>query len=303
MARLSVGSLLWPSDCYRLDLHLPGFETEEQAADEARLRTRILRIDAAGHGGDWGRKAIALADKIDPDLNAQFSRSPADPRYMRDQRIRIIGALWKLYDSLGHVNVRRCDVIRTNWNLDIFDFIHEDAARLKNEFRSAIVRTKARLQWNGIDTTGRFIFAALHGEFDPEGLAFQLHYHIIEDDEDAVVIDSLRDRKGFITPRRTDAYERGAADDRVTTPVRVTRKPLTNVPAALSYLLKSYWFQHARRETSSGSKKLNRTGQRIKPPFLSTQLLWIDKFDIADLILMIGLRINRDGFIITDIRT
>lgn len=289
----------WPEDAFRLDLHARDFETEEQAVDEARLRANILRIDAAKHGGDWGRRARALANKIDPDLNPRFSRSLADPRYMRDQRIRIIGALWKLYDSLGHLNVRRCDVIRTDWNLGLVDFIDEDAARVKNEFRSTIVRTTARLQRQGIETAGRFIFAALHGEFDPDGMAFQLHYHVVEDDQAAIVIDSLRDRQGFITPRRSDAVELGAADGHVATPVRVTHAQLTNVASALGYLLKSYWLQYPRIETATGSKKLTGKGRRIQSPFLSAQLLWMDKFDIADMILMVGLRVTREGLIQT----
>lgn len=295
MSGLSFDDLPWPEKKYRIDLLVEGFETWKQAQDEARSRAKILRSDARNHGGDWGQDARALADKIDPELNPEFSRSLADPRYMRDLRIRIIGALWKLYDSLGHVNVRRCDVIRTNWNLDLFDFIDEDAVRLKNEFRSTIVRTKARLKREGVETAGSFIFAALHGEFDPTGLMFQLHYHVIEDDEDATVIDSLRDRKGFVAPRRSDAAELGAADGHVTTPVRVTRKPLTNLPSALGYLLKSYWLQYARVKRSGGSKKQNNNGQRIESPYLSTQLMWIDQFKIGDLILMMGLRITRDG--------
>lgn len=126
-----------------------------------------------------------------------------------------------------------------------------------------------------------------------------MHYHAVEEDEEAVVIDSLRDRRGFISPKRSDAAERGAADSPVTTPIRVTRKPLTNIPSALGYLLKSYWLQYAREETSTGSKKLNGKGQRIESPYLSTQLMWMDQFTINDMILMMGLQVTREGLVLT----
>ena len=301
MAGLGIGDLPWPEDRYRIDLLVDEFETTPGSDDEARLRSNVLRIDAGLHGGEWGSRARELADRLDPNINPGWAITPADPRYMRDMRIRFTGAVLKLLEEIGHPHVRRCDVIRPDWNRSFDALPSEDPKRLKNEFRSTLVRTKAGLRDKGIDTAGRFIIAALHGDFEPEKLTYQLHFHMLEEDENAIVVDNLRDRKGFISPKRSDADDHGAADGHVATPVRVRRKPMTNQAYAVGYLLKSYWLQYPRVEVTSGSKKLKRKGQRIDAPFLSHQLLWMDTLTISDLILLIGLRVTREGLVPTRI--
>lgn len=299
MSGLGIGDLGWPNDEYRPDLHVPGFETEADAADEDRTRGRILRADSGNHGGGWGEKARALADKLDPDLNPEIPETPASARYMRDQRIRIIGALWKLLVEVGLSDVRRCDIIREDWNLDLAQFIDERPARLKEEIRATINRIKSALRRQEIDTSGRFFFAVLHGEFDPTGLMYQLHFHVLEEHAKAIVADNLRDRAGFVSPRRKDADEHGASGSHVTTPVRIARRPITNLAYALGYLIKSYWLQYPRGRSSAGSKKATDKGQRIMSPYLSAQLLWMADLTISDLVMMIGLRVTKDGLTLT----
>lgn len=75
--------------------HAPGFETQKAVAGEDRLRAARLRRVAAKLSGARARKLDELADAIDPDVTVNAT-TPASSRYMRLQRIRIIGALWEL---------------------------------------------------------------------------------------------------------------------------------------------------------------------------------------------------------------
>lgn len=299
MSGLGIEDLGPPPRKYRIDLHVPEFETRVYVTLEDRIRAQNLRADAARHGGKWGKMARALADKLDPDLNPGIPDTPASARYWRYHRINVIGWLAKLIEELGLERVRRCDIVRENWRLDLMEFLDEDPVRLKKEFRAVLNRSRRALKRKGIDTTGRFFIAGLHGDFDPVGKMFQLHYHCVEEHPEAAVAKGLRGRKGYVSPRRRDAAKRGAAGNHVTTPVRVSQKEITNLLSSLGYLLKGYWLQYPRGRAKAGSKKGRRRGLRMESPYLSTQLLWMDECRLSDLVLMIGLRVTKEGLKLT----
>lgn len=73
----------------------PGFETQEAAAVEDRLRAARLRRIAAKLSGARARELDELAGAIDPEVTANPT-TVASSRYMRLQRTRIIGALWEV---------------------------------------------------------------------------------------------------------------------------------------------------------------------------------------------------------------
>jgi len=73
----------------------PGFETREAVAREDRLRAARLRWGATKLSGARARELNEVADAIDPDVTVSPT-TVASSRYMRLQRIRIIGALWEL---------------------------------------------------------------------------------------------------------------------------------------------------------------------------------------------------------------
>jgi hypothetical protein len=73
----------------------PGFETREAVAREDRLRAARLRWGATKLPRARARELNEVADAIDPDVTINPT-TPASSRYMRLQRIRLIGALWEL---------------------------------------------------------------------------------------------------------------------------------------------------------------------------------------------------------------
>lgn len=85
-----------PKPKYRFDLtRTPSFETREAVTKQDRFRAVRLRSLAGRALGARADELHALADAIDPDV-ALNPTTPASSRYMRLQRINIIGALWEL---------------------------------------------------------------------------------------------------------------------------------------------------------------------------------------------------------------
>ncbi|WP_143090084.1 hypothetical protein [Sphingomonas rubra] len=97
VGRPGISSL--PPPLPRFDLtNTPGFETAEAVADEDRYRASVLRNRASTAKPRRAQALCELADAIDPAVTHN-PRTAASSRYMRDQRIRVIGAIWELIDG------------------------------------------------------------------------------------------------------------------------------------------------------------------------------------------------------------
>ena len=106
MSGLSLTDLQCPPDEWRVDLHSAFFETAEFAAKEDAKRARMLRKRATRLTGKRRARMLALADLLDPEVTPGIPATPASARYIRQQRIRIIGAVCALagsfcYSELG----------------------------------------------------------------------------------------------------------------------------------------------------------------------------------------------------------
>ena len=288
MAGRRLIDLSIPAKRYRLDIHSRGFETVAAAKAEDRKRAKLLRKSAAQHGGEWGNRVRNLADQLDPDIHPEIPNTLASFRYVRRRRIQVIGNLWRMIDRYGAQKVRRCDVVKTSWSRDVAELGQQSAERLNAEFRSTLNRA-------GASKANGFLFAVLHGDFDPEKQAFHLHYHVVASPEMLAVVKAIRakKRKGFFEEKA----KRSTAS--VAQPVRISQRAMDDVPYALGYLLKSYWMQKSsERRNGQTLKKLRGRGKRIGEPFHSEYLLWLHQCDIKDLILMMGVRIGKDGFVV-----
>ena len=165
------------------------------------------------------------------------------------------------------------------------------AKALMNRLRSQVKRAEASLAADGRlcgDDHG-WLVAGLHNEFDPTAKLYQLHYHVIASGQMIAVLDELRNQ-------RTYKHQPG---DRVRDRVRMSRKPLDNLPAPLGYPWQLFWPARARSDGSDddiGFKQLHRGKRRLPEPYHTQMLLWLDRQRIEDMTLLIGLRIGRDGF-------
>ena len=280
MPALGITDLPWPLDKFRVDLHDSAFETDDDAAAEDAKRAKLLRKQAAQHGGDWGFRCGRLADRLDPAFNPEFPASPASSRYMRDPRIRIPGQLWRLFDEDRTGQVVRYDVVKPGLIRDLEGLLDESPKRATNELRSDILRG-AQGPHNG------FLFASYHNEFDNLSQLFQGHFHLLVSGDYVDLVERMRKLKGY---RPTEI---------VRTPI-LAHRTITNPAHALTYLVKSYWSQRPFLPLgANGTAKRPRNGQRLDEPYHSEVLLWLDRWTLADLTLLLGMRVNKHGLVLT----
>jgi len=135
MAGLPITNLPWPSDEWRVDLHSPDFETAEFAIEEDAKRARKLRKRASKLTGKRRARLLALADKLDPVVTPEIPNTPASARYVRQQRIRIIGWVWKAVAEDPTGTVARFDVIKPAWAVNRKGLRRSIPDQLCNEFR------------------------------------------------------------------------------------------------------------------------------------------------------------------------
>lgn len=167
------------------------------------------------------------------------------------------------------------------------DLFTVQPSAITNQIRSQVNRA-------GADEASGWLVAGIHSEFDPTAELFTLHVHGIAARGMIDVVDELRSTRPYC--RRPPSE---ASDDRVAQRIRMTRKPLTDLPRPLTYLWQSFWPSKARGDDSDddvGFGQLHRDKRRIPEPYHTQMLLWLDRQRIEDMTLLINLSIGRDGF-------
>lgn len=289
MARLSIADLQWPDDEWRVDLHSRGFETVAFAANEDAKRARKLRKQAKRRKGKRQRRLLALADQLDPSVTPDTPATLASARFMRDLRIRIIGHIWQAVAQDQTGKVARFDVIKPAWACDRRSLKRKKPASLKAEFRADLLRAATKVISGGAASCRGFLCAMLHGEFESEEELFQLHWHVVATGDWVAVLDRLK---------KTKAYKRTT---RVNRPVRA-RRNLYDLAYALTYLLKLYWpGKWAGKVSGQSRKRRRRKHGRIPEPYHSDALLWLQRWQVSDLALLIRIRAGKEGLVVNSV--
>ena len=104
MSRRNISGLPMPDARYRVDRATRcgdsevRFETRSMSRSEDARRAHGLRNAATNHlTGEEAKAAERLAADLEESIaNHEPYESPASSVYMREQRIRVIGALWKV---------------------------------------------------------------------------------------------------------------------------------------------------------------------------------------------------------------
>ena len=82
--------------------------------------------------------------------------------------------------------------------------------------------------------------------------------------------------------------------------VHFSRRPLRNVPYALSYRLQSYWSKTVTVNLGDNENprmvRQSRQG-RIPEPYHSLSLLWLDRWRLQDLTLLVKLGVTTKGLV------
>lgn len=270
----------FPAAEWSVELLDPRFETAEYVRSEDELRARRLRKQANRHGGEWGRNALSLADRIDPNSTPSIPVSLASSRHMRDTRIRFTGALLRLLASVDTTRLARVDIVKPSLCQDLIAFIDENPGRAMNQLRTDLLR-------NGAHGPDGFAVGVYHNEYDPIGQVFQGHAHLLVFGSYVEAVDKMRDMRGY------------RATERVKRPIWMqSLSDGTDRAHALSYLLKSFIPSKPLLPLgANGGLKRPRQGSRLPEPYHCQYLMWIDQFKLADLCIFMGLTLTSDGLI------
>lgn len=292
VGRPGITDLPYPAS--RFDLTLtPDFETAAAAEEEDRLRAAKLRRRAMLLMRKEARALSAVADAIDP-AETPYSTSPASARFMREARLRIIGQLWRLIDDQPRssrsiqASVAAFTVIPANSSvplgmLHLFNVVLWMAA-----FRQHLIRSAALL---GIKPEG-FLFACLHGAYDPATQTYPMHLHGVATRDMIAVLEGLRQLRKYRPAQPCDD------SDRANVPVWISRGSLTNMPAPLTYVMKSYWPVRETRLDADGIRRaVSGKVQQIRGPAYSEYLQFLDAWRLEDVTLMMGLRATREALV------
>lgn len=291
MPRLSISDLKrtadrrhWPS---RAGPNAAGecFETRDQAIAEDRFRSKSLTRASKLYDQIDERAARKLALQLD--YASQGKKPPpslACSSYLRSRRDRVFSNVWQTVDNATHA-VSTFTAIKRGWEYYPEQLNRADPRKLLAGFRSDLNR------WGALDASG-WLIAWLHGEYDCTHDLYRLHVHGAASGGMVEVVDSLRNGRHFVSGK-------GSADG-VARRVMVSRKRLTDLPYPLTYCLKPYWpKKHVGEEGAPSEGKRNRDHRRIPEPYHSEVLLWLDRWALADITLMAGLAVGKNGFRLT----
>ena len=165
------------------------------------------------------------------------------------------------------------------WEISPTDLQRAEPSKMLGQLRSSLVRA-------GASESNGFLIGFMHGEYESGRSVIPLHLHGLAGGGLIDVVGRLRQLGGF------------KKRDRVTRPVM--RSMLNDPPRQISYLLKSYW--PARRIGPVGDDrdiKRERVTRRIPEPFHTEYLLWLDRYEVGDLALLMGCKWTTDGLVLT----
>lgn len=261
------------------------FETVAEAEAEDRLRlTRLLRL--ARHGSNMvdARRARRLANKLDRTLERErLAPTPASSRFMRKIRRRLAGWLWHVSDTHPHYGQTLVTLLCDAWKLPAPDLMLFDAKRMLRNLRS--------LLWSrGADKALGYLELGVHCEYFEPSDEFHFHVHRIAAGEMIRVIEGLRKTRQF--------HQDASAGEKKQRPNIKIQRPLNNLPAPYLYTVQSFAPRRGYVDPLTG-EVLRGSKRRIPEPYHSLYLLWLDRYRIEDLVLLIGLRVTKTGLKVT----
>lgn len=291
MSRRGITKLPLPPHRYRVDHHQRNakgeldFETEEAAVREDNLRqTRLRQHAEAGAGLFSAASAFKLADQLQRGIRHwEPPKTPASYFYMREQRIRIAGGLWQLYDKRESSLATVGTVLSDSWEIPAEDLMLFDPRAMLNGFRNDLNTCPVSLRRG-------YLFAGIHGEFVDDPAIFRIHLHLQMSEDYIDAVDSLRHRSKYISWKVDPSTECGM---RKRTRITIAREELQNLPAPITYRLQSFWPVKEHEDEHGEAERSKR--QRVPEPYHSLYLLWLNKWRLEELTLLMGLRVTTIG--------
>ena len=276
----------WPGHYTERDDGKIRFETYSKSEGEDSLRSRLLRSTTSKWPAVVDRKrALDLAERLENAvLQEEVLESAASSLYWREHRGNLAGWLWWLRDRYPHLLQALCTVICQYWEIPAADLERFAPSLFLNRVRSLA-------NYYGAGQAEGYLAAGLHSEFVPETEVFRMHIHAIAAGGMIDVVDTMRQSpmlRGFTDILGEESVERRA--------VKIQRD-LKNLPDPLTYAVQS--FAPVRLWGSPGTGEMRGKRRRIPEPYHSQYLLWLDRWRLEDLTLLIGLRVTASGLKLT----
>lgn len=274
----------------------PDFETKAAARNEDRARRELIRdtLDKAVSRPNprLRRAKLKCANRSQPLDRAHqlallsnlrdtlLSPTLASSVCLRQLRMNMTGAILAMVEGIPLAELRTFTVLNNGWRLPAAKLDTTSARRIKQQFLTHLRRA-------GVLQVPGFLVAFLHGEFEPTSGVYVLHFHGVTNAARAKALDRLK-----VTSR---GEARGWGYDQSPTGSRpIVRKHVVNPLRQITYLLKAYWPEKAVRPTGSGERR-DRRAQRIRNPYHTHHLLWLDRQQFTDIAIFNGCRLLRSG--------
>ncbi|MCO5792676.1 MAG: hypothetical protein HEQ21_07640 [Blastomonas sp.] len=271
-----------PSDMKR------GFETAIYAQDEDYVRSCVLRRVARELPKGGERSAM---ERLAADLDGNtVPATLASSRYMRERRKAVIGHLWRVMDAVPTMPRGTVTVMVRGWEIPPDDLHLIDPRRLLEPYRADLNRC-------GLARADGFAFFGLHGEFNSSTKMFDLHLHGVHVGGVEDVLRALRKR-----PKYQPAIIECQGARKTVNRVKVSTRPMKDMPHPITYTLQSWW---PRRDTFVAGGKVKRSkGRKRIPDFPHAMwLLWMDRWTVSDLTLLVRMRVTKRGLVHVERRT
>lgn len=291
MARDCFGGFKAPESPYRADKDAPDvlannkrFETKGKCKKESATRAKGLRRPIVLNSPlVQPLQAQALARKLERSADdGDYPVSPACALFMGWFRYRFIAALWKLYaEQLVADSPKTLTIIPRAWEFTPEQLMDADPRRLLESLRTTLYKMGAK------DADG-WLIMFLHGEYDPVAGVFRLHVHGLASADMIEVVKKLRKLDQFKTRKLGPT----GGPEAIYRPVRIRGMALTDLPAPLSYIAQSFWPSRAIYVDQDGNNRRQKLKRRIPEPYHSLVLLWLDRWNVNDLMLRIHLRVS-----------
>ena len=287
MSRRNIADLPLPPKRYRVDLTTSGmmaFETVQDARREDLRRARGLeRAIASGSNLiDKGEAKFLAAALRGTGATQCEPTSIASSIAMRNYRIRVPGGILKL--ARRGRRCTTCTVIPKTWEFTPEELNSVDPRKLIKGFLSDLYRCGAK-------NVRGWLFACIHGEFDPVARVYRLHLHIVCRKDFVPVLDRLRKLPKYKSSRTLP----DGSPSPVYRRVWIRRKPLFNLPDPITYVVQSFWPSRPIFINDKGQRKRTRLKQAIPEPYQSQVLQWHDQWELKDIMLMVHLRMTKRG--------
>lgn len=287
MVRENITKLSLPPDDFRPDLAAPDvdgksrFQTLEDVLAEDE--TRIRMIGKALELRRLCRKERRLAEKLLKRLKKGLRHpgstdSLASAVRAREYRIRVIGWL----RHVAYLESCKPDGRWSTFHMIPPDWVYKSEELWEVNPKNLIGRIRRRFN-DGTQMPEGWLFAGLHGEFDPMADVWRLHLHGAASHQ---LLNRLDELRGCRSLTQSEANQAAA-------PIRITRKKINDPLRALSYCLQLWWPLRASADEETNEAIRLHGRRRIPDPHHTRMLLWLDRQSLPDLTLRIGLRVSK----------